>query len=311
MEAGRAVVGSSPVADLDGVLIVDKPVGLTSHDVVATARRTLGFGRIGHTGTLDPNASGVLVLVLGQATRLVSHLGAVDKEYEATIRFGVETDTYDTAGRVVRETGLTPSREAVEAALIPFRGPFAQVPPAYSAKSVDGERAYARARRGVSVELPAVPVVTRALELVAFDGGRATLRLVCSAGFYVRSLAHDLGIAVGAGAVLEALVRSRVGDFVSGDAVSLSVLATADRDLLAKHVVPLDRLLVELPGVPLTPEGARRARHGRDVGAGDWTTGALEPPPGTVRLIGPDGQMIGLAEPSKSAGFLHPVIVLR
>jgi tRNA pseudouridine55 synthase len=178
---------------IDGVLVVHKSLGPTSHDVVATARRAVGFGKVGHTGTLDPNASGVLPLVVGRATRLAQHLTSTEKEYEATIRFGIETDTYDSTGQVRSESGEVPARGALDAALERFRGAFDQMPPAFSAKNIDGHRAYDLARRDRVVELAAVPVVAHHLELLSFDPPRARVRLVCSAGFYVRSLAYDLG----------------------------------------------------------------------------------------------------------------------
>jgi tRNA pseudouridine55 synthase len=289
------------------VLVVNKPVGPTSHDVVATARRALRLRRIGHTGTLDPLASGVLPLVLGAGTRLAKYLTASQKEYEATLRFGIETDSYDSAGQITRETGEVPSHDAVVAALQRFGGTFTQRPPIYSAKKMDGDRAYERARNAQPVVLEAVPVTVHAIELVAFTPPRAQLRVICSAGFYVRSLAHDIGVAVETGAVLEALVRRRAGGFGLEEAISLSDLATDTLDSLAAKVVPMEHLLSEWPSVQLNAHGMRKVAHGRELDPSDWVgagAGAED-----VRLLAPDGRLVGLAKPSKTAGFLHPAVV--
>src|SRR5665213_2557754 len=195
---------------MDGLLIIDKPAGPTSHDVVARMRRVLGERRIGHTGTLDPGASGVLPLVIGRATRLAKFLSGGRKTYEAIVRFGVATDTYDADGTQVgaRSTEPPPSHDAIERALDDFRGTFTQQPPAYSAKKIDGERSYKAARADRPTLPDPVSVTVHRLEFVRLDGDEATLRVDCSAGFYVRSLAHDLGIRLGVGAHLSALRRT-------------------------------------------------------------------------------------------------------
>src|SRR5262245_45210446 len=198
---------------MDGLLVVDKPEGLTSHDVVAIARRVLGEKRIGHTGTLDPLATGVLALACGRATRLVRFLTASDKDYEATVLFGVTTDTLDVTGEETSRSGASPSRDTLAAALRAFEGEQLQVPPAYSAKKVGGRRAYDFARQDEPVELAAVPVRLSRLELLDFGNNRCRLTLTCSAGFYVRSLVRDLGERCGTGATLEALRRTRSGEF--------------------------------------------------------------------------------------------------
>ena len=196
---------------MDGVIVVDKPEGLTSHDVVSAARRLLGEKRIGHTGTLDPLATGVLPLVCGRATRLVRFLSASDKDYEATIRFGITTDTYDITGEETSRTGEAPSREALLRALDELTGEYLQTPPAYSAKKVGGRRAYDFARKAETVELAPVPVRVSRVELTAFEGETATVSLTCSAGFYVRVFACRLGEITGTGACLAALRRTRSG----------------------------------------------------------------------------------------------------
>ncbi len=198
---------------MDGVLVVDKPQGLTSHDVVAVARRSLHERRIGHTGTLDPLATGVLPLACGRATRLVRFFVSSDKDYEATIRFGVSTDSYDITGAETSRSDRVPERDAVETALASLRGEYLQVPPAFSAKKVAGERAYARARRDETVTLQAVPVRVPRADLVECSGASARIHVTCSAGFYVRTFAHSLGELVGTGACLESLRRTRCGEF--------------------------------------------------------------------------------------------------
>ena len=186
----------------DGVLIVDKPQRLTSHDVVAAARRLLGESRIGHTGTLDPLATGVLPLALGRATRLVRFLTASDKDYDATIRFGLTTDSYDITGAETGRTDRVPSRDDLLRALESLRGEYLQTPPAYSAKKVEGRRAYDLARRDQAVALAPAPVRVARAELLDAAGAQARVASTCSAGFYVRSFAHALGEAVGTGACL-------------------------------------------------------------------------------------------------------------
>lgn len=293
-----------------GVLVVDKPVGPTSHDVVACARRALGTRRVGHTGTLDPLASGVLPLVLGQATRLAQFLSGREKEYLATVRFGRTTDTYDAAGLVTGGSGTVPPPAAIERALEAFRGSFAQTPPPHSAKKIDGVRAYQHARAQRPVTLAAVPVTVSALELVELTPDGVRLRVECSAGFYVRSLAHDLGAALGTGGMLEALVRTRAGAFRLADAVPLAMVVPERRAEAEAAILPLERLLPELPAVQLTADGARRARQGQPVRPADTE------PPGTVpdgpwaRLFAPDGRLIGLARPGAGDGALHPSVNL-
>lgn len=292
----------------DGVLVVHKPLGPSSHDIVVIARRALGVSRIGHTGTLDPQASGVLPLVVGQATRLAQHLTGSDKEYLATVRFGVVSDTRDAAGEIVGASGAVPTADAVRTAMTKFDGTFEQTPPAYSAKMVDGQRSYARARAGKPVQSPPVAVTVHALELLAYDPPLARLRVRCSAGFYVRSLAHDLGEAVGTGALLEALIRTEAAGFGLADAMMLETLVQAPRPALHAAVRPMESLLTTLPAVELTVEGLEWVRHGRDLGPRQLQR-PLPTVPALARLFGPDGRLIGLADPAKMPGFLHPVVV--
>ena len=285
----RAFVVQEPVKAatklIDGVLVIDKPRGLTSHDVVAVARRALGERRIGHTGTLDPLATGVLPLACGRATRLVRFLTASDKDYEATIRFGLTTDSYDVTGVETARSGLSPDRDAVARGLVELTGSYLQTPPAFSAKKIAGRRAYEMARRRrvgsrsdptssadssvrfadrhdeaghdqVVALTPAPVTVTRA-ELEWLEGDVARVRVTCSAGFYVRSFAHSLGELVGTGACLEALRRTRSGDFTLEDSMSLDrLLDQSSGQAAVTALIPLARLLPGLPAVTVTERGA-------------------------------------------------------
>ncbi|MEP7308660.1 MAG: tRNA pseudouridine(55) synthase TruB [Acidobacteriota bacterium] len=336
---------------MDGVLVIDKPTGPTSHDIVARARRALGEPRVGHTGTLDPAASGVLALVLGRATRLARFLTAGDKSYEAVIHLGTSTDTADAQGAPVgtRYDGPWPTRLEIEAGLGPFRGRFLQQPPLYSAKKIDGTRSYrlarAEARRrthaspDVSARAPGVEsvaldtatepplrrpvpveVTAHGLEILSLEAERLVLRVECSAGFYVRSLAHDLGERLGTGAHLSGLRRTRSGDYGLTEAIPIDVV---ERDLAAAvaSVVPLASMLPRLSAVVLTPDGITRARHGRELGPAEFAfplRGAsheLESPAPSesddwVRLLASEGQLVGLGRRVSSSGLLHPSVVL-
>jgi tRNA pseudouridine55 synthase len=293
---------------IHGALVVYKPVGPSSHDIVVCARRALGVSRIGHTGTLDPQAAGVLPLVVGQATRLAQYLTGSDKEYLATIRFGLSTDTYDATGRVVSERGGAPTLDALEAALDRFRGTFDQSPPAYSAKMVAGERAYVLARAGQAVAPPPATVTAHELSVVEFDGVSARVRIHCSAGFYVRSLAHDIGEAVGTGAVLDALIRTRAAGFETEAALPFEQLMTLPRHDVRAAVRPMETLLTEVPAATLTSDGVEWARNGRELPPRILTG----PPPargGLVRLLAPDGRFVGLAAPATTPGLLRPTVI--
>ena len=293
---------------VDGALVVDKPAGMTSHDVVSAARRLLREKRIGHAGTLDPLATGVLVLVCGRATRLARFMSASDKAYDATVRFGLTTDTYDITGTETGRSPDRPERSAIEAVLPSLRGEYLQMPPPYSARKVAGVRAYTIARRQETVTLPATPVRVSEAELTAFDGDLAHFSIVSSAGFYVRSFASSLGAQLGCGACLEGLRRTRSGEFSLQDAVTLEAVATAGRDL----VRPIDGLLAWMPAASLTTRGVERVGHGRAAGPAD-----LVRPPANgdleghswVRLMAPDGRLVALARPAD--GALHPSIVLN
>ncbi len=312
---------------MDGVLVIDKPAGPTSHDVVARARRALGERRIGHTGTLDPAASGVLPLVVGRATRLARFLSASDKSYEAVIRLGLSTDTGDAQGIGVWAPShhARPSRDTIDQALATFRCTFMQQPPAYSAKRIDGHRSYdlARARRGApGTQHPApstqhpdpavlpspVEVTAHAIDILGVSGDDVTLQVTCSAGFYVRSLAHDLGEQLGTGAHLIGLRRTRSGDFTLRDSVTLDAVEL-DPEYGKAALVPLARMLPSMSSVVLTAEGATHASHGRVLEAADLVSG-LESHPPWIRLLDQDGELVGVARCEAVSGVLHPSVVL-
>jgi tRNA pseudouridine55 synthase len=291
----------------EGGLVVDKPPGLTSHDVVALARRALGQPRIGHTGTLDPMATGVLPLLLGRATRLARFLAGDGKRYEAVVRFGQATSTHDAEGEPVGPASRDlPDRASLEDALASFRGRFDQTPPAVSAKNVGGHRAYALARAARPVPLAPVRVEVTRLDLAAFDGVEATLHIECSAGFYVRALANDLGVALGAGAHLAALRRTRSGRFTLDESVTVKDLVEAPDDAAAR-VIGMAALLPDLPMRALSDQEAAGVAKGRPVNGPARPLAASSD--GTfVRLVDPDGRLAAVAETRGSA--LHPLVVL-
>jgi len=298
---------------MNGVLVIDKPEGPTSHDVVVRVRRATGVTRIGHTGTLDPIASGVLVLVLGQAARLAQFLGNTEKEYEATIKLGLETDTYDVTGRRIRhgegsELVEQLTRLHIEEVLQKFRGSYWQDPPPFSAKKIGGTRAYKLARRGAPVQPPAAPVSVSRLDLADFQRDQLTLRVTCSPGFYIRSLAHDVGRQLGTGACLQRLRRLRSGEFALDRALSLE--AVEQNPAVARDcLMPMSGLLHSLPGLILTTDGARRAARGNVIGR-DHLAQPVGPWAARVRLLDPEGQLIAIAEPAKEPGLLHPAVVV-
>ena len=244
-----------------GALVVDKPTGLTSHDVVSRVRRMTGL-KTGHTGTLDPAATGVLPLLLGRATRLSRFYSGQDKEYSAVIRLGLVTDTYDLEGEVKErhEVGNF-SRAEIEERCQAFLGEIVQTVPAYSAVKVGGKRLYKMARRGERVSPPSRRVTVSSLEIGEVKDERIKVKIACSAGTYIRSIAHDLGQALGCGGVLERLRRTRSGEFTLEQAVPLDELESKWEECL----VPLDRLAPHLAAVELDRESSTRLLHGQEV----------------------------------------------
>jgi tRNA pseudouridine55 synthase len=303
---------------MDGVLVIAKPAGPTSHDVVALVRRLASTKRVGHGGTLDPFASGVLPLFLGRATRLVEyHLGD-RKSYRATICFGASSTTDDLEGDLTPSDAPAPSRAAVEAGLIRFLGPISQRPPAYSAIKVAGRRAYAMARAGEHVELASREVTIHRLEVVDWDGADpdrpiAIIDVDCSAGTYVRALAQDLGEAVGGAAYLGALVRTASGPFRLGNAVSLQQAREAAADgqaRLASLLLPVDAGLDQLPELVISDDEVRAIARGQFVRP-TGTAATVAPagtPGGPIRIRDSSGRLIAIA--TMNDGRLAPDKVL-
>ena len=294
---------------LDGILVVAKPTGPTSHDVVALVRRLAATKRVGHGGTLDPFAAGVLPVFLGHATRIVEyHLGD-EKSYRATVCFGASSTTDDLEGELTPADGPAPSRNAVEAALPAMTGPISQRPPAYSAIKVAGRRAYAMARAGESVALPPRDVTIHRLELVDWDGSDAErpvaiLDVTCSAGTYVRALARDLGERVGSAAYLGALTRTASGGFTLDDAVSLDDIraaAATGPDGLRALLQPIDVGLDRFPVVTLTTDEVAAIARGQFV----RPSSGIATPAEHVRLRDPDGRLVAIAAPG-AGGRLTP-----
>jgi len=252
-----------------GWIILDKPVGLGSTQAVGAVKRNLreaGLGKVkvGHGGTLDPLASGVLPIALGEATKLTGRMLDASKEYEFTVAFGAETDTLDLEGTVIATSAVLPSLAEVAAVLARFTGPIEQVPPAYSALKVDGERAYDRARAGEVVELPARAVTVFALDIVTMEPAAVTLRAHVSKGTYVRSLARDIARALGTVGHVTMLRRTRAGPFGLEQAISLDKLNEIGKGARLENVVlPLEAALVDIPALNLDPEQASMVRQGR------------------------------------------------
>jgi tRNA pseudouridine55 synthase len=300
-----------------GFINVDKPRGITSFDAVKRIRRAARVRRVGHAGTLDPNATGVLPIALGEATRLIDELVDARKRYRGVIVLGVATDSYDVEGAVTAERDASAvTAEAVVAALDAFRGTFAQLPPSYRAIKRGGEPAYRAARRGEPHELAPRLVTVHALECAAFDGAgtprpRATVEVECDKGFYVRSLAHDLGAALDVGGHLAELARTAVGSFTLADAAPL---ALAERLLEAGRWETLvqapDAVLTHWPALVLGRLQASSVRQGRQVVA--------MPAPGfrprdrieRARAYGPEGELIALVKPGATVGTWQPFRVL-
>ncbi|HVU49879.1 MAG TPA: tRNA pseudouridine(55) synthase TruB [Polyangia bacterium] len=285
----------------DGVLVVDKPSGPTSFDVVRRIKRASGVRRVGHGGTLDPLASGVLPICVGEGTKLAAFLLDADKEYDVTVCFGVETDTYDAQGAVTARADASGLDEArVRAALPAFTGPLEQTPPAYSALKRDGRPLYDYARAGEAVELRPRAVTVHELALAGFGGPEAVaLRVRCSKGTYVRSLAHDLGRALGLGAHVAALRRTRSGPFALADARALDVLLAALAPGLDSPlpVISPAEALAHLPRCGVDPAGVRTLEQGKRL---PWLDLAGAPDPAgapRVRVLRPDGTLLAVAEP--------------
>ena len=271
---------------MTGIAIVDKPAGWTSHDVVAKLRRALGEKRIGHGGTLDPMATGVLPIFVGRATRAASFLESADKEYLASVRFGLTTDTQDTTGQVLSESALRPSEGEVEAALLGFLGKQEQLPPLYSAVKVEGRKLYQYARAGREVERQPRQIEISGIEPLGFGPeGEYRFRLTVSKGTYVRTICHDLGEKLGCGGAMSALTRLRAGAYSIDEASPLEAFLTEEGAGLLR---PLDSIFRAYPPLILGEEETRRVRCGNT-----FQTSAAA---GTYRLYDESGAFLALAE---------------
>ena len=296
------------------LILIDKPGGLTSHDVVERARRATRVPRIGHSGTLDPMATGLLLLCAGGAARLQGFFTLLDKSYEGTIRLGRATATYDREGEPLGEEkdpgGITPVE--IEAAAAPFRGDFLQSPPPYSAKKIKGRKFYEMARKGE--EVPLLPKKVRVTELLLSPpaGGRIQFSISCSSGTYIRSIAHNIGESLGCGAHLESLRRTRIGDFRVEEAIALELFeALPDAERLAPpHAVPLSRVPFPFERLRLASLEAWKVRKGQPIPA----RGVASSDGAWVTLLGPGDEMVALAQVSPighgGVSILKPRIVL-
>jgi tRNA pseudouridine55 synthase len=291
-----------------GILVASKPRAVTSFDVVAAVRRTLGVRRVGHAGTLDPDGTGVLPVLIGEATKLMPYLVDQDKEYRVTVRFGVTTDTLDASGRVLATAPVTGlDRPTLERTAARFIGTIRQTPPMYSAVHHQGRRLYQLARRGVEVEREPRDVVVHAITVEGVGDAAATLRVVCGKGTYVRVLVADLGAALGFGASVGALERTRVGPFQIEGAVSWDEIRCSPPAALWSRVEPPETAISRWPAVRLAVGEAEAFVHGQPVAAGRVGSG----PSGLVRVHGPDGTLLGVGELAASAGVVRPVRVLH
>ena len=277
---------------ISGVLVVDKPVGMTSHDVVQVIRNGTGLRRAGHTGTLDPRASGVLVVLVGPAVRLSEFVSASDKRYQAIIRLGSTTDTYDADGRITHSAqSVNVTEEQFENVLATFVGEIEQTPPPYSAVKVQGRKAYEMARQGEEVELAPRKITVHHLEVLEWAPPEVVIDVHCSSGTYVRSLANDLGATQGCGAYLVGLRRTKSGRFSLREATPLRKLQDAfHAGDWYQYLIPAAEALAEWPAVELSPDDVENVRHGHRVKA------AAGAQPGSVRGVSTQGELVALME---------------
>jgi tRNA pseudouridine55 synthase len=279
---------------ISGILVVDKPVGMTSHDVVDLVRRGTGIRRVGHTGTLDPRASGVLVILVGPAVRLSEFVSASDKRYQAILRLGGSTDTYDAEGSFMREPSPTPlevSEEQFDSVLKNYIGEIEQTPPPYSAVKVHGRKAYEMARQGEEVDLAPRKINVYHLEVLEWAPPEVVIDVHCSSGTYVRSLANDVGTSLGTGAYLVGLRRTKSGRFSLRDAVPLRKLQEGfTAGTWSQYLIPAAEALTEWPAVELNPDEVEEVKHGHRVKA------APESQPGLVRGVSMAGELIAIMD---------------
>jgi tRNA pseudouridine55 synthase len=290
---------------VNGLLILDKPAGMTSHDVVARTRRIVGERSIGHLGTLDPMATGVLPLLLGRYTRLAQFFGRTEKAYTGSIRFGQATTTYDAEGEALGPyTPILLDAEEVRGHAADFNGELLQTPPAYSAKKIGGRRSYSFARAGETIELAPVRIVVQDFTITSVDGDTAEFRVTVSAGGYIRSLAHDLGKRLGCGAHLASLRRVAAGPFYADGALSLEELATlAEAGEVERHLPHPRTLLPEFPSTTADAQTAGRMRNGAMCNLADFSAAPH------VKVFANRHELIGIAQ--RIAGTLfQPLVVI-
>ena len=301
----------------DGLLVIDKPAGPTSHDVVQRVRRALGTRRVGHGGTLDPDATGVLLVAAGQATRFFPFLSKENKIYEGRIRLGFATDTYDASGRPTsEECPVFPDRDGLSSAMKAFEGAILQTPPRYSAKKLGGRPVYKLARADEDFTLaPAAVTITRFV-LRDYRPPDVDFEAECSTGTYIRSLAHDLGRSLGCGAHLADLRRTSVGPYRLADAVPLATLEeAAARGEAAPFILPLERLLPWAPAVIVRSDAEARVRNGCPLGPSDLVTpfpdfGRVDTREDVTRLLSDGGKLLALARPAADGSSLRPFLVI-
>lgn len=285
---------------ISGVLVVDKPVGMTSHEVVQIIRRGTNIRRAGHTGTLDPRASGVLVILVGPAVRLSEYVSASDKRYQAIIRLGASTDTYDSDGQVTRTNPMDITEEQFEGELKQFIGEIEQTPPPYSAVKVQGRPAYEMAREGEEVELQPRIINVYSLDVLEWAPPEVTVDVHCSSGTYVRSLAYELGIKLGCGAMLTGLRRTKSGRFTLKDAVPLrKLIESFDTNTWYKYVIPAAEALGEWKALTLNNEQVEAIRHGHRI-SGEGKAGEK------VRGVTEQGELVALLEFDETSGEFQP-----
>jgi tRNA pseudouridine55 synthase len=314
-------------APFDGALVIDKPKGKTSHDVVDAVRHLAGFRQIGHLGTLDPLATGVLVLLLGRATRLMQFYAGRRKRYSAGFRFGFSTDTYDSDGEAQGpDTAPSLDKALLEAEAAARIGRFQQMPPSFSAKKIHGRPAYELARKRQPVELKPVEVELFEYKLMEVEGSTARFVIECSSGTYIRALAHDMGQKLGCGAHLAEITRLAVGEFSMDQAVKLEELAEAARaGRFADYLIRLENLLPNFPRANVLPVVERRVRHGSkfNVTLAQIQPGRTEPPPGAtshldageprpprLRVFNQQDKLIAIAEAVVPRTY-QPVVVFE
>jgi len=276
---------------VDGVLLLDKPVGLSSNDALIKAKRVMNAKKAGHTGTLDPFATGLLPLCFGEATKFSQDLLEADKTYEATVHLGIMTTTGDTEGEAIETLPVDVTIAQIEAALARFRGPILQVPPMYSALKRDGKAYYEYAREGITLEREARPVTIHGLELIGYEAPMLKIRVTCSKGTYVRVLGEDIGAALGCGAHLNALRRIQVGALTAENMITLEDLQAHAEPL--SLLAPVDALLSTFPSVELTPELAKRFLNGQRLALGKEAV-TVPAEPGRVRVYCA-GKLLGTA----------------